>query len=141
MVDIYSINLCFFLDRTETCEQWLSGDRRGVPTFTPGVEQHVQVSGGVPLGSLHAGARYDGHVHTKLSHDGVGRRRDAQSHSYTLTLHNPTRPRAPETGIEGYRHQGAPAGWRLFTWRRRRVRDEERIQGDENPEMDCQKNI
>ncbi len=62
---------------------------RRVCTWTPGVEQQVQVSGGVPPGSLHAAGCHDGHIGTELPHNGVGCRRDTQNHRLTLHLQNP----------------------------------------------------
>lgn len=90
--------------------------RRGNGTWTPGVEEQVQVRGGVPLGALHAHASGDGHVHLKLPHDGGGIWCDAEHHRCTLRLQNPAWPRTAATVTEGHHHQGALIGRRIGAW-------------------------
>lgn len=90
--------------------------RRGNGTWTPGVEEQVQVSGGVPLWALHAHASGDGHVHLKLPHNGGGIWCDAEHHRCTLRLQNPAWPRTAAMVTEGHHHQGALIGRRIGAW-------------------------
>lgn len=79
-------------------------------TWTPGVEQQVQVSAGVPFAPDGGVAAVDLHIRPILAHDGVGRRRDAHRHHAVLQLHDLPVPLVRGVTREGHCYHGPFGG-------------------------------
>jgi len=91
-------------------------ESRRACTWTPGVEQQVQVGVGVLFGSLHAVGHWYGHIRPIHPHNSFGVRYDTERHDISLHAQYLARPQTATAVTEGHYHMGAPVGWGVSTW-------------------------
>lgn len=89
-------------------------------TWTPGVEQQVEVGAGILLGPLHAGASGDGHIGAIQTHDRLGVRCDSNCRNSALHPQDLALPGAALPVTQSHDLQGSLLGGWVRTWNENR---------------------